>query len=344
MKPSHASQRSTYGCFHSFRNIAVVVILGAVPAFAQEQKETPVEAVKKIGSYVFKPIEIKPSFNDSGYDGKFLFINKELSPVMIFGSDEPLGRKFEPMYLEFQTLKDGRWKELQVGYCGTGAQQFAMQPGKEYVFEVSLDYFDEQDAPLTGKIGLDGYWSEPFVLDWKKDRSAGKFKQARKENFEKARALFAKAGFKNELLEGDDFCNRLLQTMMKETSAKDMATSFHPFVGKLDVNPWMRLDGSIRIDFTSDEIRDFDAEYTGWFVLDPRKFSPELFRKAVKQHVEASKWGEGVEMELNDGSNFKAPFYLCIKYEPFDKAKRPTNEESEKLFRNMLGVMDGWLK
>jgi hypothetical protein len=322
----------------------VAVFLGAVPAFAQHQREAPVDAAKKVGNYVFKPIEIKPSPHDSYYEGRFLFINKESSRVMIFGCDDPLDGKFEPRFLEFQILKNGKWEELPAGYCGTGAQDFAMHPGKEYEFVTMLDYFEEQDAPLTGKIGVNGYWSEPFVLDWKKDRRAGKFEQARKENFEKTRGLFAQAGFKKELLAGDGYCSRLLQAMMKETSAKDVAGSFHPFAGKLEVVPSIQLNGSIRIDFTSDEVRDFDNEYRGWFVLDSNRFNPAWYREAVKRHVSAGKWGDGMKMELDDGSNFDSPFYLSIIYEPFDKTKQPSKEESEKVFRNMLGVLDRWLK
>ncbi len=326
-------------CLRCFQIITLTMLLGEIPTVAQEQTETPKEAVKKVGSYVFKPIEIKPSpFGE--YEGRFLFINKESSPVRISGFNEPLDGTFEPRFVEFQMLKDGTWENIPVGYCGTGAQDFAMQPGKKYEFVTSLDSFKEQDAPLNGKIGVDGYWSEPFVLDWKKDRNGGTFELARKQNLEKARALLAKAGFKKELLKGDDFCGRLLQTMMKETSAKGIEGSFHPFAGKLDVTPGIELNGSIRIDFP----RDGRGEYQGWFVLDPSRFSPAWFRKAVKQHVEASEWGEGVEMKLDDGSSFNSPFYLCIKYVPLDHAKQPSKEDSEKVFRNMLGVMDGWLK
>jgi hypothetical protein len=344
MNSLHFARCSAFRHTHGFWIIAAAILAGAVPAVAQNQPEEPAAAVKKVGNYVFKPIEIRPSPNGATYEGRFLFINKESSPVEIFGFDEPLDGKFEPQYPAFRVLKDGEWKEFHFGHCGTGAQQFAMQPGKEYEFITGLWGFDEQDAPLTGKIGVTDYWSEPFVLDWKKDRSAGKFDLARKENFEKVRAGFAKAGFKQELLAGDDFCTRLLQAMMKETLAKDMVDSFHPFAGKLDVVPSIQLNGSIRIDFVSDEVRDNDTEFRGWFVLDPHRFSPEWFRTLVKQHVEVGEWGEGVQMELDGGSHFDAPFYLSINYVPFDHAKRPSKEDSEKLFRQMLGVLDGWLK
>lgn len=342
MNPLYFAQLLAFHNRHCFWILAAAIFAGAVPVVAQDQPEEPAAAVKKVGNYVFKPIEIKPSPH-GGYKGRFLFINKESSAVKIHGFDEPLDGKFVPRFLQFQVLKEGKWEEIQVGYCGTGAQDFAMQPGKEYEFIAGLDSFDEQDAPLTGKIGAGDYWSEPFVLDWKKDRSSGKFDLARKENFEKVRAGFAKAGFKQELLAGDDFCTRLLQAMMKETSAKGMADSFHPFAGKLDEVPWVQLNGSIRIDFESGDSRASKTEFRGYFVLDPRRFSPEWFRKAVKQHVRVAELTDCINMELDDGSNFDAPFYLSIYYKPFDHAKRPSKEDSEKLFRSMLGVLDGWL-
>ena len=338
------SQCPTSCCSHWFLACAVAVFLAAVHTVAGDQPETPVEAAKKVGSHTFKPIEIKPSPHGFYYEGRFLFINKESSPVMIFGFDEPIGGKFEPRFVEFQILRNGMWQKLPTGYCGTGAQDFPMLPGKEYEFATSLVNFMEQDAPLTGKIGLSGYWSEPFVLDWKEDRRAGKFEQARKENVEKARALFTKAGFKKELLAGDDFCSRLLDAMIRQASAKDVTDSFPSFTGKLEVFPVIQLNGSIKIEFESDMPEVFPREYSGYFVLDPVKFSPEWYREAVKRDMSVWQREDGIGMELDDGSSFDAPLYLSINYAPRAQAKRPSKEDAGTVFRNMLEVLDGWLK
>ena len=181
------------------------------------------------------------------------------------------------------------------------------------------------------------------MLDWKKDRSEGKFAKATAENFAKVRTQFAKAGFKKHLLAGDGFCHRPLEDMMKETLAKDTAASFQPFVGKLDVTPGLNLDGTIRIDFSSDETRNFHREYTVWFSIDTGKFTPEWFRMAAKQNVSIAKWGDGIKMELDDGESFNAPLYLCINYVPFDKAKTHSKADAEELFRRILGVLDARL-
>jgi hypothetical protein len=332
---------------HSFRHgwrgagiLGATLLATALPISAEDQPETPA----KVPKYAFKPIEIKPSPEDGVYEGRFLFINNTAAPVMVPSFDEPVGGRVTPQFLRFQMEKKEGWEELEVGYCGLG-DEIPMAPHKAYEFVVSLSRFDESETPVTGKLGVADFWSEPFVLDWRKDRSAGKFAQARQENFAKVRAAFAKAGFKQELLEGDDFCFRLLQVLMKPTSGKTAAVNFPPFVGRLDVVPQIGLDGKIRIDFGSDEIRNYDTEYQGWFSLDPAKFTPEWFRAAVKEHVSASQRGDGgVGMELDDGTNWKAPFYLHVTCEPFDKSKRPSGEDAGKVFTQMLGNLDGWLK
>lgn len=268
---------------------------------------------------------------------------------MVNGFDEPENGKFEPRFIRYQTLNGGVWNDLEIGYCGTGAEEFPMKPLKSYEFHASLYPFDEQETPLTGRVGFDvyvgdeggwvEYWSYPFVLDWKKDKESGEFASVKKEHIEKLRAEFSKAGFKKELLVGDDFCSRILQSMMKESQGQEPATSFKPFLGKLDVTPSFQLDGSVRIDFTSDEVRNFDNAYRGWFRMDPRKFNPKWFSEAVKDYVEVGKWGDGIKMELDDGSSWDSPLYLSINYVPFEKSKAPTEKDAAELFARMLKVL-----
>jgi len=327
------------------------IALLAVSALGQAEEQPQIKRVPAVNStYVFKPVAVTPSPDGEGYDGRFLFNYKGASPLMVSGFDKPVKRKYEPYFIRYQTLNGGVWNDLEIGYCGTGAKEFPMKPLASYEFHVGLYPFDEQDAPLTGRIGFDvfagdqrgweEYWSYPFVLDWKKDRESGEFASVKKEHYKRLRATFSKAGFKDELLVGDDFCSGILQSMMKVFQGQERTNSFKPFLGKLDVTPGFELDGKIRIDFSSDEVRDFDSEYRGWFSLDPRKFSPQWFAEAAKHHVEVGKWGDdGIEMELNDGSSFDSPLYLCIKYVPFDKSMIPTVKESEALFTKVLNVL-----
>ena len=333
-----ASYRQT--CFWA---LAAAALASALPSSAQDIPEEPnAAAVEKTEKYEFRPIEIKPSPDGKNYEGRFLFINKDSSPVTYHGYHEPVDGKFESNFVRFQIFKDKKWEEIHRFLCGTGARDFEITPDKEYQLFVSLDQFKEQGAPLTGRIGFGEFWSEPFVLDWKNDRSTGKFAQAATENFAKVRTQFAKAGFKKELLTGDDFCHRLLESMMKQTSTKGMAASFHPFVGKLDVTPTIGRNGAIQIASQSDEIRKDRTEYTVWFSLDPRNFSPAWFRNAKKRNVEVREWGDGFEMELNNGFA-DSPLVLRVIYEPFRNSKRPSKEDAERLFLRMLGIFDSWL-
>ncbi len=327
--------------------------LFATPAIGHADEE-PERQVASSSNYEFSPIAVTPSPYGEYYHGRFLFINKTPSPVMVSGFDKPVDGKFAPRFVRYQILEDGKWKEIQLGYCGTGAQSFAMKPGNSYEFHDTLSYYPEQDTPLTGRIGFtapagddDGwieYWSQPFVLDWKKDRESGEFATARKEYYKKLRAVFSKAGFKEELLVGDDFCSRLVLSMMKPASVSEKSTGFRPFSGKLEGTPVLELDGKIRMDFSGEEKRDYTSVYSGTFILDPRKFSPRWFREAAGHHVEVGKYGDGLAMTLDDGTWWDSPLYLNIKYTPLKNGKVPSAGESKALITAMLNVLADALK
>ncbi len=331
-----------------FRNCITVSVLmlmaGGVWAEDQEQPETapPVRP----SDYVFKTIKIEPSPDDGDYVGHFQFINRQTKDVRIFGEGEPIHGKFRPMYVGFETLVDGAWKEIQVGYCGTGAQNFAMKSKEPYEFICGLWAFEEQEAPLTARIKLDGFVSEPFVLDWKKDRAKGAFIDARKRHFEEVRTAFAKAGFKPELLKGDDFCERIFRSMFKATeSARD--DGFNEFKGKLDVTPYIGLNGNIRMDFRSADITGSSQYFISW-VINPDKFSPKWFKNTSRKHVEASQQLNSFVMKLDDGSVSYGPdvhLYLEIRYNSSEgAAKLPTEENAKQLFLKMLDNLEPWLK
>ena len=112
----------------------------------------------------------------------------------------------------------------------------------------------------------------------------------------------------------------------------------------MDVTPGFELDGKIRIDFESDETRNYRTEYTGWFSLNPQKFSPQWFHRAAERHVKVRKWGDGIGMELSDDTSWDSPLYLRIQYVPFEKSKSLSVKESEALFTKMLNVLAGCLK
>ena len=134
------------------------IALLAVSALGQAEEQPQIKRVPAVnGAYVFKPVSITPSPDGEGYNGRFLFINKGASPLMVSGFHKPEKGKLEPRFIRYQTLNGGVWKDLEIGYCGTGAEEFPMKPQESYEFHADLYSFDEQDAPLTGRIGFDVY-------------------------------------------------------------------------------------------------------------------------------------------------------------------------------------------
>jgi hypothetical protein len=134
------------------------IALLAVSALGQAEEQPQIKRVPAVnGTYVFKPVSITPSPDGEGYNGRFLFINKGASPLMVSGFHKPEKGKLEPRFIRYQTLNGGVWKDLEIGYCGTGAEEFPMKPQESYEFHADLYSFDEQDAPLTGRIGFDVY-------------------------------------------------------------------------------------------------------------------------------------------------------------------------------------------
>lgn len=305
-------------------------------------------------SYVFKPVAVNPSPYGEFFHGRFLFINKGTSPVMVSGFDEPVEGKFEPRFLRYQILKEGVWKTLPIGYCGTGAMDFAIKPGQEYEFHDLLTSFPEQDTPLTGRIGFDvptkvvgrseQYWSQSFVLDWTKDRKSGAFAAAKNEHDKKLRTLFSGVGFKEEVVAREDFFLGFIESMLRQASTQAGGGVFKPFSGKLEGTPVLELDGKIRIDFSSIERQDSESLYSGTFLLSPRKFNPKWFREAAKRHVTAGRYGNGVEMILDDGSWWNSPLYLRLEYAPSKNQKIPSGEDAKTWMSEMLKVLASDLK
>ena len=336
--------------------LTLILLLSATAAVlaearGQDKQETTAQteapSPARPSDYIFKAIKIEPSAVDGEYTGHFRFVNRLSKPVRVSGFGEPYHGRFTPRFVGFEVLLDGAWKDQKIGYCGTGAQDFTMKPKVPYEFICGLWAFEEQEAPLTARIRVgDDFISEPFVLDWKRDRASGAFATARKRNFQEVRSAFAKAGFKPELIKGDDFCERLLRAVVKATGS-GREDGFAEFKGKLDVTPDIEINGNIRIDFGSED-GEGRENYQGWWVINPNKFNPAWFRKTARRHVKASPWGDGLEMELDDGSAFwdtDVRLYLCIKYVPSDKTvKLPTVEKAKQMSMKMLDNLEQWLK
>ena len=50
--------------------------------------------------------------------------------------------------------ESGEWKDVPVGYCGTGAKEYPIQPNQDYTFLIPLWPFAEKGT--RGIVGLSG--------------------------------------------------------------------------------------------------------------------------------------------------------------------------------------------
>lgn len=315
---------------------AAAVSAGEPDQAQQEEKEAAPRT--RPSDYAFKPIRIEPSLEDGFYTGHFRFINRQSKPVRISGFEKPDHERFAPRFVGFEAIVDGEWKKVPVGYCGTGAQAFAMKSQVPYEFICGLWRFEEQEAPLTARIRIDDdFVSEPFVLDWKNDRANGAFAAARKRNFQKVRAALAKAGFKPELIQGDDFCERLIRSLVTSNEPK-RKDGFAAFNGKLAVTPVIELNGIIWMEFDSEDAESREI-YRGWLRINPNKFSPAWFRNSGRKHLKTSIWGHGLEMEIDDGSaiyDTNVRLGLHINYLPNQTVKPLTEAEAKQMSMKMF--------
>jgi hypothetical protein len=73
-----------------------------------------------------------------GRIGLFTFRHTLDHPLKLFGfgfqKDGSLRVRFE----QFSRRQDNRWQEVRVGYCGTGAQSYALDPNRDYLLRVPL--------------------------------------------------------------------------------------------------------------------------------------------------------------------------------------------------------------
>ena len=79
-----------------------------------------------------------------GAMGRFTFRHQEAHPIHLYGFGFTGTNMFRVRFEEFQREEAGKWSEVDVGYCGTGAQLYPIEPNKDYVFLVPLWPFLEK--------------------------------------------------------------------------------------------------------------------------------------------------------------------------------------------------------
>ena len=268
----------------------MVILLGSGICRADEQQQ---------GKYIVPPkvevraMEIRPSHDGENYGGRFLFIHHGKEPLKIDCDERPVDRRFLPNNVQFQVLKSGVWTKVETnghGWC----YDFDIPSGVPCELDVDLSPFEEQDKPLTGRVifNWDKYPSEPFVLDWKSDREAGKFLAAKNAHAERLRAAFLKSGFRPELLKGDDFLLRIVKDMIDSvTKSGEVGAWFGLVEGDIEISAKILFKGDVFIRFENHH-QDPGAHFWGFFRWHPDKLSRALIQRLKKTDARASVTGD----------------------------------------------------
>lgn len=223
-------------------------------------------------------LKIQPSYDGVGYEGIFGFMHHGREPLKMGCSQGRLNTSFLPNNVQFQVLRNGAWTKVDTFSEGY-SMSCDIPPGIPCELHVNLSPFKEQDEPLTGRVvfNWDKYFSEPFTLNWKADRKAGKFLASKKAHAERLRSAFLKSGFRPELLKGDDFPLRFVNGMITSLAKSgEIGKWFGINKGDLNFDAKMMWKGDVSIIFSSVTV---PGRYSGVLRWNPERLSRALIRK-----------------------------------------------------------------
>ena len=107
----------------------------------------------RVDGYDFEFTKAEPD-KDHWRMGYFKFRWNGTHPVRLWGFGFEKDGSFRVRFEEFSKMAVGQWKEVAVGYCGTGAEMFTLEPNKDYVLRVPL--WPYQKDGEEGVIKLSG--------------------------------------------------------------------------------------------------------------------------------------------------------------------------------------------
>ncbi|MBI2437795.1 MAG: hypothetical protein HYV36_03145 [Lentisphaerae bacterium] len=136
--------------------LIVAALLGALPLLLMSGETNPPPDNPR---YHFSLISV-----DDGSIGRFAFRHSYDKPIQLFGFGFEGTNVFRVRFERYQREEVGRWTNVMVYYCGTGAQYYPIEPNKDYVFLVVLHPFEEKGT--RGIVELEGkdihIYSNPF--------------------------------------------------------------------------------------------------------------------------------------------------------------------------------------
>ncbi len=235
------------------------------------------------GDAVFETINIIPSPIEGEYIGHFRFIHKGKAALSMPGHDEIKGDEFFPASVRYQILSGNKWLDIKTSSSGL-FNTYQIEPEKEYKLIIDLDCFKEGKAPLTIRVGVENgrFWSTPFKLDIRTDRSTGQFSDARRERYAKVRQAFQNVGFSRERLEGADFCASFMKSLASHAPVTDGQGHNIPPDGEVFRVPFF-LHGKVYIDFIGNKNSDGLPGYESRIILDPSRFSRSWLASNLNQ-------------------------------------------------------------
>jgi hypothetical protein len=104
------------------------------------------------------PANIRYQFSlvsvESGSTGRFAFRHSFDGPIQLYGFGFKGTNEFHVRFEEFRIEEDGQWTNIPVGYCGTGARFYPIEPNRDYVFPILLWPYEKEGT--KGIVELQG--------------------------------------------------------------------------------------------------------------------------------------------------------------------------------------------
>ena len=86
--------------------------------------------------------------------GQFRFKWNGNKPIKLWGFGFQKDGSFRVRFEGFSRFTNDEWKEVPVGYCGTGAEMFTLQPDRDYTLLIPLWLFQTEGD--KGIVKIDG--------------------------------------------------------------------------------------------------------------------------------------------------------------------------------------------
>lgn len=121
--------------------------------------------------YEFSLVDIQGE-SENGVTGRFRFRHNSTTPIRLWGFGfkdaqgnwSESGDVFVPRFEKFKRMDAGEWADLPAGYCGTGAEEFEIEGGRDYLIPVPMYWYVKDGT--QGIVELTGttirIQSQPF--------------------------------------------------------------------------------------------------------------------------------------------------------------------------------------